>query len=164
EVGAFEAARGALEQALAAAERMGLYAVLRRARQNMSLVLAASGELAAASEMAIGAIEASRAQGDLRLQAGAPHYPPRIPRPAGPGAEEEAGLAADLLEAMPAARAGALAALARARLDQGSVAEALASAREALSILEALGGVEEFEPFIRLAFAEAARAAGAQTA
>jgi serine/threonine protein kinase/tetratricopeptide (TPR) repeat protein len=166
ELGAFEAARVELERALAAAERMGIYAVLRRARQNMSLVLAANGEFTAAAAMATHAIEASHAQGDFRFEAWTRLYLSRIRRCQGDlaAAEGEARLAAELLSAMPPARAGALATLALALLDQQRVAEALSSAREALGVLEALGGIEEFEPVIRLAFAEAARAAGAYQA
>ncbi len=162
ELGDFAAARDELERATVAAERMGLQSILRRARQNLSLVLAHAGALSLAAEAARSAIASAHAQADLRFEGWTRIYLSRILLLAGSTEEArlEAVAATELLASTPPARAGAMAAEAQALLAHGRIDAALATAREAHETLLRLGGIEEFEPMIRLAHAEASWAAG----
>src|SRR5262249_19067968 len=76
------------------------------------------------------------------------------------GAAHEALTAARVCATSLPAKAKALATLAEARMAQGRADEALASAEEAVRILETLGGVDGEEECIRLAYAEALHANG----
>ncbi|XXX78535.1 protein kinase [Sorangium sp. So ce134] len=162
ELGDFERAGEELTAALAAAERMGLRTVATRARQNLGRVLAASGRLDDALALSRQVILEARAQGNLRFEGGSRIYAALIAHAAGDfaAAESDARDAAELLQVVPPARAGALAALARALSAQGRVDGALSAAREAEGILARYGGIEEFESLVLVAVVEAARAAG----
>ncbi|WP_437725723.1 protein kinase domain-containing protein [Sorangium sp. So ce861] len=162
ELGDFERAGEELTAALAAAERMGLRTVATRARQNLGRVLAASGRLDDALALSRQVILEARAQGNLRFEGGSRIYAALIAHAAGDfaAAESDARDAAELLQVVPPARAGALAALARALSAQGRADAALPAAREAEGILARYGGIEEFESLVLVAVVEAARAAG----
>ncbi|AUX29200.1 MULTISPECIES: serine/threonine-protein kinase [Sorangium] len=161
-LGDFERAGEELTAALAAAERMGLRTVATRARQNLGRVLAASGRLDDALALSRQAILEARAQGNLRFEGGTRIYAALIAHAAGDfaAAESDARDAAELLQVVPPARAGALAALARALAAQGRADAALSAAREAEGILARYGGIEDFESLVLVAVVEAARAAG----
>ncbi|MBI4702525.1 MAG: protein kinase [Deltaproteobacteria bacterium] len=162
EVGDYQRAEGALREALAGAERMGLHNVVVTAKNNLGLALARLGKLDAAAAVEAEAIGDSSAQGARRLEGGSRHYLAMIHALQGrlDEAAREAAHAADLLAISPALRAHALATAAHIRLGQGSVAAALAAAREAMGVLESLGGLEEGESAVRLVHAEALYASG----
>ena len=162
ELGDYAAARDELEQASVAATRMGLQTILQRARQNLSLVLAGAGALGLAASAASSAIASAHEHGDVRFEGWTRIYLSRIHLLANRAeeAEREARAAVELLVATPPAGAGALAAASQALLAGGRVEEALAAAREAHATLTMLGGIEEFEAMIRLAYAESSWAAG----
>jgi tetratricopeptide (TPR) repeat protein len=162
ELGDHAAARSELVQALAAADRMRLSSIASRARQNLALVHAAEGDWSEARRLCSQVIEESVAQGNLRFEGWTRIYLSRIEQARGDGAaaEREALLAAERTEVTPPARAGALAALALARLELGQPREALDAALGALDILAAFGGIEEFEALVRRAHAEALLASG----
>jgi hypothetical protein len=61
---------------------------------------------------------------------------------------------------VPPLRAGALAVLARILLAQGQAEDALKAAREAHTLLESLGTIEEGEVMVRLVYAETLAANG----
>jgi ATP/maltotriose-dependent transcriptional regulator MalT len=162
ELGDYAAARGELERALTAAERMGLSTIASRARQNLALVHAAEGQLTTARSMLLAVIAESQEHGNLRFEGWTRIYLSRVEHQRGDhaAAEREALAAVALTEVTPPARAGALAALARARLGLGEMTEARRAARKALSILDNYGGIEEFEALVRLAHAETLLASG----
>jgi tetratricopeptide (TPR) repeat protein len=162
ELGAFADAESELRVALADAERMGLSSIATRARQNLGLVLGVRGPLDEAMSLVQRTIEESRAQGNLRFEGWTRIYLTRILLRARDDerAAREGALAAEQLAVSPPARAGALAALAQARIAEGDPAAALAAAREAKDTLDRLGGIEEFEALVRLAYAEALEACG----
>jgi tetratricopeptide (TPR) repeat protein len=161
EVGAYEQAEQALREALAAAERMGLYNVVATAKNNLGIVLARLGRLDEAHAVETEAILDSAQQGDRRMEGGSRHYLATIFELQGAleEAELEARRSAELLLVAPPLRAHVLATLARIRLARGRPGEALATAREAMSELEKLGGLEEGEAVVRLVHAESLAAA-----
>jgi eukaryotic-like serine/threonine-protein kinase len=162
EVGDLAKAHAELAAALAGAERMGLSTIATRARQNLGLVLHAQGELDGAVCMLERAIVESQEQRNVRFEAWTRVYLARVLRDAGrlKDAEAEGRRAAEQLKVTPPARGGALAALSRVLLAAGDTAAALEAACEAMAILESYGGIEEFEPLVRLALAEALDATG----
>jgi tetratricopeptide (TPR) repeat protein len=76
-------------------------------------------------------------------------------------AEAEARAALLACANLPSTRASALAILARVLMARTRSDEAMAAAEQAMELLADIGGVEEGEAVIRLAFAEALDAAGA---
>jgi eukaryotic-like serine/threonine-protein kinase len=162
EVGDHERAAAELERALSDAGRMGLSTVATRARQNLGLVRGARGETEQAIALLEQAIEESRAQGNVRFEGWTRVYLSNARYAAGDAkrAEDEAREAAELFSMTPPARAGALAARARALVAIGRVEDALDAATSAAEILRAFGGIEEFESLVRVALIEALRASG----
>ncbi len=162
EMGAYEEAAKALGGALAAAQRMGLSAVAAAARNNLGLALARLGRLDEARQVEREALAAAVEQRDRRLEAGSRTYLAHILVASGDlaGAAREAAAAVELLAVAPPLKANALAVLAFVRLEQGNAVEALAAAKEAMGLLESLGGLEEGESFLRLVHAEALFASG----
>ena len=63
---------------------------------------------------------------------------------------------------MPPARSYSLAVLAEVLIACGNIGEALTRAREAHAILEQLGAIDEGEGYVRLIYALALRASGAE--
>jgi tetratricopeptide (TPR) repeat protein len=162
ELGDFDRAKEHLEQALSEADRLGLATVSTRARQNLALVRAARNELDEAERLVGAVIDESHAAGNVRFEGWTRIYRSSIALRTGDAerAEREADQAAEMLAVTPPARAGALASRARALLALARVDEAHACADEAMKVLEAFGGIEEFESSVWLAAAEAARASG----
>jgi tetratricopeptide (TPR) repeat protein/predicted Ser/Thr protein kinase len=162
EVGAYREAEAALRDALASAQRMGLHNVVATSLNNLGMALARLGHfdegLAAESE----AMRLAAAQGDRRVEGASRHYLAMIHHAAGDlvRAEEEAVAATEMLLVAPPLRSHALATLAEVRLAHGRADEALVTAREALGLLEQLGGIEEGEATVRLVYAQALHGAG----
>jgi tetratricopeptide (TPR) repeat protein len=158
-LGAYPEAERELTDVLATAERVGLAQIAAAARQNLALALAREGRVDEARAMAAAGIADARAQNNRRLEIGARILASIIaPDPA--TAAREAQAAVDLAEGPMPQRAYALGALAMAVLGEGRAAAAITAADEAMSILEAAGGMDEGEALVRLAHAETRLAAG----
>jgi tetratricopeptide (TPR) repeat protein len=164
ELGDFAGAEEALRGALSAAERMGLHDLTTASLHNLGRVVAHLGRIEEARALERRALDAYTEQRDPRMAGSARAYLAQIALLAGDfaEAEQEARAAAEALRVAPPLRAGALSVLARALLAQGRAAEALVCAREAFSQLETLGSLEEGESMVRLAYAEALAALGAE--
>jgi tetratricopeptide (TPR) repeat protein len=162
ELGALEQAEESLRRALGTAERLGLGYVSAGVRPNLVQILAFLGRAAEAQAVAERAVADTRAQGDRRFEGGALLYQAMALLLAGQAAAAEtcAHAAVAALADVPPVRPAAVATLSRALLAQGRTAEALALAREANSLLDSLGQVEDGEVAIRLALAEALAANG----
>jgi tetratricopeptide (TPR) repeat protein len=160
--GAYAEAERALREALANAERAGLLYVMTAAKHNLGLVLARRGALEDARAVEADALVLAQAQGDPRIEGGSRVYLAMIHQLRGElaDAQREARTAIDVLKAVPPTRAVAFAVLASALLEHGAPREALAAAREAMELLESLGGLEEGEALVRLVHAEALHATG----
>ncbi|MBS2015084.1 MAG: protein kinase [Deltaproteobacteria bacterium] len=162
ELGAYNDAERALRDALSSAEKMGLSAVTASAWHHMGMLLARLGDPRTAVAREDAAIEAFVAQGDRRMEAAARLYralflsmDEQLTR-----AELETVAAIEVAGVTPPLRAYALAVLGRIHLRGSAPDRAEAPAREAMTVLDALGGVEEGESYVRLTFAEALEAAG----
>ncbi len=157
QLGAFAAAEAELTRALTEAERLGLDAVRVRAQQNLGLVLAARGDLPAALALEEQVAATCREQGNTRFEAWTRVYLALIADRSGDPTRTlaEATTAAAALTAAPSALAGALALQSRALTRTAHHPEARTRAAEALSILDRLGGIEEFEPLVRTTYLEA---------
>jgi len=165
ELGDFARADGALRQALADAERLGLHEVAAAAQHNLGRVLGLRGQAAEAARLERAAITSFGKQGEARLEGVARTYLSEILASGGDftGAEKEAALAVEALRVAPSLRVAALGGLARARLGRGDASGALEASREAAAELEALGEIEEGESSVRLIHAEALAQNGAET-
>jgi tetratricopeptide (TPR) repeat protein len=144
---------------------MGLANVAATARHNLGLTLARLGrhdegraaEAAAAAEF--------RASGNRRMEGASREYLALIELAAGDpaAAAAHARAAIEIAQAptlLPLNVAESLAILSQALLAGGRTAEAIGAARRAMTMLEELGGIDDGEALIRLAFAEALAAAG----
>jgi tetratricopeptide (TPR) repeat protein/tRNA A-37 threonylcarbamoyl transferase component Bud32 len=160
QLGDHERAEAELRQSLAVALRMGLTTGQVFTQANLGCVLYAQGRLAEARATELAALAAARDAGPRAAGAIRVHLA-RIALLEGdaPAAAREAEVAAALLTVVPPLRAGALAALAAARLAEGRIDDALPPAREALALAQE-GQRELFDAFVRLTFAEVAAAAG----
>jgi predicted Ser/Thr protein kinase/tetratricopeptide (TPR) repeat protein len=162
ELGAYGDAERALDDALSSSERMGLSGVTALGWHHMGMLHARLGDTKTAVQREDAAIEAFVAQGDRRMEGAARLYralfltmDTQLDR-----AEKETQAAIEAFGLTPPLRAYALAVLGRIRLTSTTPRRAEAPAREAMDVLDALGGVEEGESYVRLAFAEALEAAG----
>ncbi|AUX48651.1 protein kinase [Sorangium cellulosum] len=164
ELGDFEVAESALRTALAAAQRMGLDDLETAALQNLGYVIAHLGQLDEAKLLEQRAAAAFQQQGDRRMEGVTLTYLAKILLLSGDpaAAEREARAAVEALTVAPPLRAAAVAVLSRALLAQGRGDEALPAAREAFAQLEEAGSLEEGESLVRLAYAEALAAGGAE--
>jgi len=162
ELGSYGEAERALDDALASAEQMGLTGVSANVWHHQGMLLARLGDPRSALALADGAIDAFVAQGDRRMEAAARLYRAFFLSAAEDleRAERDVKLALEQTGATPPLRAYGLAILAGAHLKSGRPDRAEAPAREALQLLETLGGVEEGEAFIRLTYAESLDAIG----
>ena len=145
-----------LREVIVAADRLGLPEIAAIGRRELSRVLGWQGESAEAEHVARQAIATLGTRGDSREMAVAASYLAEILLNAGrfDEAAAEAERAAGILVMAPAARAFALAVLARARLARGEVKEASVVAHEAYyGALESLGAMGEGETVVRLAYA-----------
>lgn len=162
ELGAYTDAERALGDALSSAERMGLQSVTASGWHHMGMLMARLGDTRTAVQREDAAIEAFVAQGDRRMEGAARLYralflamDSQLDR-----AERETLAAIDAFGLTPPLRAYALAVLGRIRLTGSAPERAEPPAREAMDVLDALGGVEEGESYVRLTFAEALDANG----
>ncbi|MDB4946299.1 MAG: Adenylate cyclase [Labilithrix sp.] len=162
ELGAYGDAERALADALASSERMGLSGVTALGWHHLAMLQARLGDLPAALMRSDAAVEAFVAQGDKQMEGAARLYravfftmDAQLER-----AERETQSVLEAFRLTQPLRAYALAVLARIRLTGPVPGAAEAPAREATEVLDALGGIEEGESYVRLAFAEALDAAG----
>ncbi|MEP7125323.1 MAG: protein kinase [Byssovorax sp.] len=162
ELGDYVGAEEALRAAHAVADRMGLQDVGTSALQNLGHALFHLDHLPEARRVELRAAEEFRKLGDPRMEGVSRMYLSKIAFKSGDldEAEREARAAAAALEVAPPLRAVALATLARALIGRSTLAEAIAVAGEAHTILESLGGIEEGESLVRLVHAEAFAANG----
>ncbi len=162
ECGAHAEAETVLRVALAAAERMGLKVAEASTRQNLGVVCCRQGALDEARALQTAALEAFRAQGDLRMEGGSLLYLALVDLAAGDldRARDNALASAKVLEAVPPGLCYALATLAEVYRARGDVDAALVAAGQAMRLCDELGEIEEGEAAVRLAWAEALAAAG----
>jgi serine/threonine protein kinase len=162
ELGTVTHAEADLRAAVTTAERMGLNSVTVTARAGLAVVLAKRGKPADARTIMLDVLKESISQGDRRLEAYARTHLSLILLASGDeaGAVREAKGAAELTPPNAPSRAFALGALARAQLVHERPMAALEAAEQAMELLEPLGGMEEGEAIVRLAFAEATRQTG----
>ena len=162
ELGQLARAESALRLAVAEADRLGLRTMSAAARHNLGFALCALGGLEEARTVEAEAAALCRAHGDRRLEGGSRVYLATILLRLGElrAAEIEAIAAVEVAATIPDVRAQALAALARIRLAAGRPGDALAAAADAHAILESLGGLDEGESLVRLAWAESLAANG----
>jgi tetratricopeptide (TPR) repeat protein len=164
-LGAYDRAVAILLEAARESERLGLAPLRANALHNLGLALALNGQLAeglAAEREAIRVHSGghyARGLGACRL------YAARILLLRGDLEEAlaEARMAAEMLAAYGPALAVAHAVLSSVHLAQGAVHEALEQAEKGHT-LAGLGVLEEGDAFVRLAYAEALRAAGDEQA
>ncbi len=162
ELGAYDEAERALADAQASAEQMGLSGVTANVLHHQGALLSRLGDPEAAVSRAERAIEAFVAQGDRSMEAAARLYRAIFLADASSleRAEREVHSAMDVAGAPAPLKALGHAVLARIYLQNVGAHRAEAPAREANRILDALGGVEEGEAYIRLVFAETLEAMG----
>jgi tetratricopeptide (TPR) repeat protein len=162
EIGAYAEAERALRGAIVVAERMALDNAVATARAQLGRALARRGKLDEAAEVLPRAIEALRAQKNIRLAAVATRYLAHLHAARGDlaSAERDARAAVDALTGATAMLGDALAMLSRAQLERGEPGEALETAKRAMAALEAAGKTGLGEAAIRLAHAEALFAGG----
>jgi tetratricopeptide (TPR) repeat protein len=162
QLGAYEDAVRTLEQTLRDSQRVGTGMVTSIAQQNLGLALGLLGERERGEAVERESQAAFRKQLDMHMVGIAGVYLAIIRLAAGDAAdaEREAAEGAEQVGANAPGRALALAVLARARLSLGKRESAVAAAHEAYGLLESLGGLDEGEGLVRLAWAEALEAAG----
>jgi hypothetical protein len=156
-MGRLERAERLLNEALAMAERGGALNTVAWIRQSLALPVAYSGRLSEGLALTRQAGDAAHEQRDSRLEAKARITEAEIlvELDDAPAAEAAARVALELGEGSAAIRAGALAVLADALRAQGRTADSHDAASAAASLLDRGEALEEAEPAVRLAFAEA---------
>jgi tetratricopeptide (TPR) repeat protein/predicted Ser/Thr protein kinase len=162
EVGCYEEAEGMLREAEKLAERLGLRPGRAAARLNLGITLASLGRLEEAEATERQAIADFSEMGHHRLHLGARVYLARILLRAG-RVGEAAGLAqhaVDRLDDAPSEQIVALTVLARCRLAQRDPQAAVAASREAWSLLQRVGHVDEGEVALHRVHGEALLALG----
>jgi serine/threonine protein kinase/tetratricopeptide (TPR) repeat protein len=162
ELGSYVEAERALGDALLSAQHMGLSGVAANVWHHQGMLLARLGDPGAAIARSESAIDAFVAQRDRRMEAVARLYRGYFLAIAQDlaAAEEQVRDALAHAGVTPQLRAYGLALLASIHLELGNASEADGPAREAVALLESLGGVEEGEAQIRLTYAETLAALG----
>ena len=159
QLGAYVEAERTLRAALDEADRLGLTVISPSAKENLGMALAGQERWAEARAVAVEAVEAFRAQGHRRMEAGALIYLALMLGMSGDlSAAEREATAALAVDPPPPIRAHALATLGEILLRRGDHAAALTAAREAIDLLDTLGTLEEGEALVRLIYAEALHA------
>jgi hypothetical protein len=132
----------------------------------MGMLLARRDDTATAILREEAAAQAFETQGDRRMEGAARLYRALFLSMGAQleQAEQETLAAIDAFGLTPPHRAYALAVLGRIRLDRGAPREGEPVAREAIEILEQLGGIETGESYVRLTFAEILAATGDEEA
>jgi tetratricopeptide (TPR) repeat protein len=156
-LGVYAQSETTLRAALAAAQRLGIATVASPILQNLGLVLALRGSLHEARATETSALEMALEQGDAHVAALSHAYLAEILIMARNywAAEREARAALELIDRDPSSSSYALAMLAGALLGTGKRAEALATALDAVAIVEKLETGVETEAHARLVLAEA---------
>jgi serine/threonine protein kinase/tetratricopeptide (TPR) repeat protein len=166
ELGAYQEAERALTDALSSAENMGLSGVSALAWHHQGMLFARQGDSKRALARADQAIQAFLEQGDRRMEGAARLYRAfclaTAEEPRAGAQEIETTL--DIAKGTPPLCAYALSLLARIHLQDGHPDKANEPAREAQTILEHLGGIEEGEAYVRLTYAETLDATGERDA
>jgi tetratricopeptide (TPR) repeat protein len=160
-LGLYEEAERSLRQVLAEAERLGLSHVVAPTRSMLAKALAGQGALDAAVKMGGEAEAQFRAQGDRRMQA-LTSSDVALWLAAGGRLAEAHALAEEAAAVAPSGsvRGACLAVVADVHLAAGRAADARRVAAEAMALLEAHGGIDEREAFLRWIWARALDAAG----
>ena len=162
ECGQYERARAQLESVLAVSERLGLTRLTSVARTILGAVLGRLGRIDEGLALLDGGIRELTALGDIRMGGSARNHRARFLLALGrvDAAAESAEEAVAMVAAMPRFQARVFATLARARLGQGRLEEALAAGAAAMSILERMKRLGTDEISIRLAMALVLRGSG----
>jgi tetratricopeptide (TPR) repeat protein len=161
-VGSFAAAESTLREALSAAERMGVSALVATAKQQLAAALCELSQLDEARVLARQSVELLTASQSPRMEGMSRVRLAQILARLGDadGAEQEARVAAERLMVAPPARPHALATLAHVLLGKRQERAAHEAAREAMSLCESLGQIDEGESLVRLVCAETMHALG----
>jgi serine/threonine protein kinase/tetratricopeptide (TPR) repeat protein len=162
ELGGFEQAVTMLRDAIVATKRIGLRNWHTYAIENLGLVLAFLGQMEEARALEEASVLEFEAQGDRRGVAGARIYLATVLRMSG-DYEAAVDVANTVLEEPTTPvpfRALTYGVLSRVRLAQGRFEAALAASEEGMRVLSGLSTIEEGEPGLRLAHADALYHAG----
>jgi tetratricopeptide (TPR) repeat protein len=161
ELGAYEEAEPLFRRSLAEAEQMNLFTSIPQVKINLGCALMRVGKLEEGRGLQIEAALGFDSLGHEMMAGVARTYLAWVLREMGQLEEAETAArdAFRLLQESPL-RAPALAILAGVQLGQGQPHEALKSAEEAMTVLRALGSLEDGESLVRLAFAETLCRAG----
>jgi len=157
----FVASENVLREAIPVAERLGLHGAVHGARQNLAVALARQRRVEEAVALEERSVEGFHAEGDTLNEGASRLYLAAILRLFDlERAEREAHAGLALLGDAPPMRAAGLAILSRIVRERGRSDDGLTAAREALEILERLGGVTDGETLVHVALAEALHACG----
>jgi eukaryotic-like serine/threonine-protein kinase len=164
EMGDYQRAEMLLQQTIADAKQRSLVTVETFTLPDLGYVLTNLGRLHEAREALDEALRLAKDQGSTWGVALSSLFLSTLGFVSGDfvAAEIDARRAAENIVTVPAPRAAALAALARALLAQGRNEEALEIAREAIALLDALGSSKYCEALVRLMSAETKMASGDQ--
>ena len=162
ELGAFPDAERALADASQSSTRMGLTGVTALVWHHMGMLMGRLGDPQQALQRADAAIEAFVSQKDRQMEATARVYRAYFMAQGDQlaKAEREIRAALDLGHTPAPSRAYALAVLGRIQLQDARPHEAETPAREAMRLVDGLGGIEEGESYVRLVYAETLDAVG----
>jgi serine/threonine protein kinase/tetratricopeptide (TPR) repeat protein len=162
ELGVWDDAEKVLRASLARARRLGLISVEYNALHNLGYVLFRLGRIEEARAMESDCARVFEEKGDGRTAGGSRLYLAMMALETGAldVARGEAEHALRLLADTPPLRPYALAVLVFVHLARGNAQQAKVVALEASSLADALGAMEQGEAYVRLAVAEAMRAAG----
>jgi len=162
ELGDYEGAERELRALLPIARQMSLHEVEGASLQNLGRVLMYRGMFDEGRSIQLQAIDAFAKQNHPRMKGVSHAYLADLELLAGnwEAAESEARSAIESLVDVPPLRAGALAIYARVLLAEGKTQECFDAAKEAFTLLESLGTIEEGETAVRLVYAEALVANG----
>ena len=161
-VGAVEEAEEVLASAIPVAHALSLVRVVTMMKQNLGRVRRLQGRFADAAALHEEAVAVFAGQGDLRLECYGRCYLAlaKDGMADAAAAVEEAKRAVSCGEPLRPAYAVALATLSLVLRNAGAPEAALEHAQAAQAVLEELGGLEDGESLVRLAYAEALDAAG----
>ncbi|WP_434041106.1 MULTISPECIES: protein kinase domain-containing protein [Sorangium] len=165
-LGAYEAAESTLKEAKRVAIQLDLPYVAHAATIHLAHIDVARGQSAAARTTAARVIEEARAVGNGRQMGQARVLLAQALIELGDLAQAcaQASTAIDETRAYPAEQSIAQATLAHALLREGRALEALEAARAAIEIVTRVGGLDENEALVHLAWAEALDACGDEVA
>jgi hypothetical protein len=166
EVGQYAAAEATLRRALAIADELQIVRTIAVATQNLALAVLYGGRASEALALACDAERMASEQISVRVAAGAVIYQARALIAQGRAAEalDRARRAEIATVEVPPMRAYALAVVAEAHLALGDPLTAIARARQAVEMMESLGGIDEGEHYLQAVLARASEAIGDATA